>query len=146
MDSTKSRLETRLPGAKKRISIVFFGLMPGISGQTNGRNNSGQKTSAGLACFAVKGRTSSDRGGMSPCGLGAVIQPVVGMSPGNWREGRRHHKYPPRPRAGRRLEGPWRVTGGGCSGEGGSGDRQLHFHPLRNRGIFRGASLVLIEA
>ena len=40
IDSTKSRLLTRPPGAKKRISIVFPASQPGTAGQTIGRSSS----------------------------------------------------------------------------------------------------------
>ncbi len=38
IDSTKSKLLTKFPGAKKRISILFLELIPGTSGLTGGRN------------------------------------------------------------------------------------------------------------
>src|SRR5258708_33237587 len=64
MLSTKSRLLTRLPGAKKRISIVFSEVKPGTSGQTIGRSSSDAKHSAGCGCVAVNGRRLNERGGV----------------------------------------------------------------------------------
>ena len=40
IDSTKSRLLTRPPGAKKRTSIVLSAQTPGTAGQTTGRSSS----------------------------------------------------------------------------------------------------------
>ena len=39
IDSTKSKLLTRLPGAKKRISIDWPFLIPGTFGETEGRKS-----------------------------------------------------------------------------------------------------------
>src|SRR5258708_37513462 len=64
MLSTKSRLLTRLPGAKKRISIVFSEVKPGTSGQTIGRSSSDTKHSAGCGCLAVNGKRNHARGGV----------------------------------------------------------------------------------
>ncbi|MFO1524142.1 MAG: hypothetical protein U1F77_20315 [Kiritimatiellia bacterium] len=42
------------PGAKKRVSMVSPGWMPGTSGQTRGRSSSERKTPACFACELVK--------------------------------------------------------------------------------------------
>ena len=65
MLSTKSRLLTRLPGTKKRTSMLFCGVKPGTSGQTTGRSSSETKHSAGCAWVAVNGRRINERGGFN---------------------------------------------------------------------------------
>ena len=63
--STKSRLLTRLPGTKKRTSILFSLVNPDIAGQTSGRIKSDTKHSAGTACVEVNGNFSNSVGGLS---------------------------------------------------------------------------------
>src|ERR1700744_6219367 len=53
--SMKSKLLTKLPGAKKRISIDFSEINPSTSGQTTGRNKSETKHSACSVCVEVNG-------------------------------------------------------------------------------------------
>ena len=67
MLSTKSRLLTRFPGAKKRISIDFSGETPGTSGATTGRSSSETKTFAGFSLVPVKGSVMISSGGFSAC-------------------------------------------------------------------------------
>ena len=64
MVSTKSRLLTRLPGAKNRISIVFPAVKPGTSGQTMGRISSETKHSAG------RGLRGGERKAQQRCAAG----------------------------------------------------------------------------
>ena len=64
MLSTKSRLLTRFPGAKKRVSMRFSAMKPGTSGQTSGRSSNDTKHSAGCGCVAVNGRRMMSRGGL----------------------------------------------------------------------------------
>src|SRR5260370_10656868 len=63
MLSTKSRLLTRLPGAKNRISIDLSGVKPGTSGQTIGSKSSETKQPACLLCSEVNGRLHTSVGG-----------------------------------------------------------------------------------
>src|ERR1700737_3680256 len=74
MLSTKSRLLTRLPGAKNRISIDLSGVKPGTSGQTIGRKSSETKQPACLLCAEVNGRRNSSGGGSN---AGWSIQPAT---------------------------------------------------------------------
>ena len=59
----KSRLLTRLPGTKNRISIDFSELNPGTSGLTIGRSSNETKHSACFSCAEVKGKRSNSGGG-----------------------------------------------------------------------------------
>ena len=63
MLSTKSRLLTRLPGARNRISIDFSGMNPGTSGLTIGRSSNETKHSACFSCAEVNGNRSNSGGG-----------------------------------------------------------------------------------
>ncbi len=65
MLSTKSRLDTSDPGAKKRISIRFSAVNPGTAGTTSGRSSSETKQPAGCADPAVYGSSSDSSGGVS---------------------------------------------------------------------------------
>ena len=65
MLSTKSRLLTRLPGAKNRTSIDFSGETPGTSGARMGRSSRETKTLAGFSLVPVKGSVMISRGGVS---------------------------------------------------------------------------------
>jgi len=60
---TKSRLETRLPGAKKRTSMDFSGEYPGTPGVTTGRSRRETKTFAGVSPVPVKCRVMIPPGG-----------------------------------------------------------------------------------
>src|ERR687892_227110 len=53
MLSTKSRLETSPPGAKKRTSSRFSGVTFGTAGQTSGRSNRDTMVSTGWREHAV---------------------------------------------------------------------------------------------
>ena len=61
IDSTKSRLLTRLPGAKNRTSIDFCGQTPGTSGQTIGRNSSDTNVRTGVFSRTKRQRQRFDR-------------------------------------------------------------------------------------
>jgi hypothetical protein len=84
-------LLTRLPGAKKRISIVFRGVKPGTSGQTTGRNSSETKHSAGCGWADVNGRRIKLRGGLNArlniLPNAALGTPILssGMEPPAWK-------------------------------------------------------------
>ena len=59
MRSMKSRLATRAPGTKNRVSIARAGVKPGTAGHTTGRRCSETKHSAGAVAPDVKGKRSS---------------------------------------------------------------------------------------
>ncbi len=64
MLSTKSRLLTRLPGAKKRISIDFSSMNPGTAGQTIGPEQQAKRNiPPASACVEVNGSRNNSRGG-----------------------------------------------------------------------------------
>jgi hypothetical protein len=63
--STKSRFDTRPPGAKNRISERFSGETPGTAGQTSGRRSSEAIADTGVCQPAVNGKRMSDDGGES---------------------------------------------------------------------------------
>ena len=65
MVSTKSRLLTKLPGAKKRTSILFSLTIPGTSGHTTGRSNNDTITLAFSSCAEVKGKVINSSVGFS---------------------------------------------------------------------------------
>ena len=65
--STKSRLLTKFPGAKNRVSIDFSGETPGTSGVTIGLSNNDTKTFAGSLLVPVKGNVMMSGGGVSAC-------------------------------------------------------------------------------
>ena len=67
MLSTKSRFETRAPGAKNRTSIVCLRTAPGTPGQTTGRSNTETKVRArsDSGSRAVYGSVSRSSGGVS---------------------------------------------------------------------------------
>ena len=64
MASMKSRLLTRLAGAKQRISMRFSGSLP-VAGQTIGRSSSDTNIRACCCWSAVKGSASTLSGGSS---------------------------------------------------------------------------------
>ena len=62
IDSTKSRLLTILPGAKKRTSIVCCLVKPSTSGTTTGRSRRETHDFAGASSFAKNGNVVSASG------------------------------------------------------------------------------------
>ena len=67
MLSTKSRLQTRPPGAKKRISILLAFETLGTEGHTIGRRKSDTHVLAFSSCVAVKGSSSISSGALNAC-------------------------------------------------------------------------------
>src|SRR4051812_24103135 len=63
--STKSKLLTRLPGAKKRISIFFSDLYPARPEQTMGGRKSDSHFPACSGCPAENGSCKKSRGGFN---------------------------------------------------------------------------------
>ena len=110
IDSTKSRLLTRLPGAKKRVSIVLRGQTPGTSGPTSGRKSSEMKHRAGSGRSAENGTTSRSAGGCRACWkrAAAVTSGTDFLSPG----------------IGRPPSAIWKVPGWSGGRRGGCGARR----------------------
>ena len=63
MLSTKSRLATHPPGAKKRTSIDFSRIYPSTAGQTTGLSMRETQHFAGSSSLDENGNTMSDGGG-----------------------------------------------------------------------------------
>ena len=88
MPSTKSRLLTRLPGAKNRISIVFAGCRP-VAGHTRGRRRSDMKTRLWSSWSAVNGNRNASAGGRiasrsrpaNACVGTAILSAGIGIPP-----------------------------------------------------------------
>ena len=75
--STKSRLLTRLAGAKKRVSMVFAGSVS-VAGQITGRSRSETKRRACSVWSAVKGSASTSGGRMQSAASSRAAKACLG--------------------------------------------------------------------